>query len=502
MEKEIKNILNDGINSDNLLSVLNKVEKDTPEYKIFNPIKKVLKINASNNDEEIKKFKKMIAFSIRDSKNLKYVFKKYEKEGILEYLYIDAEYYVYTFKNIAKLFWGEKNRIPKKFLRYPTIINYLKMNTIPNVIIKDNDDTLIKEFKSIDLKHRINDIKNVQNEFKEYLDKQIHYNGDYQEIDCSKSDVYNLYYKLKLGKKLGSGSIGNIYYGLHLSQNDSNNQFVVKFYDKAVYNESQLKHITKSIEIHKNLTKLITDGVCPNFVAVYTSFNCVDNFPIQIQERSGIDLYKLIIKEKQYESHIPIVMLQTFIALYAMHKLGYAHCDLKLENIMSVEISNKYFVYKNLVPNNDIIIPNCKLLCQINDFDFTRNIKNRKSVDKETVFYNPSSYFRYKRALSKELKKKYDKYDVDSQLKELNNVEYVDLLSLVLFIGKNDFDFFDDKFISKYLKDISKKNIILQYILSKCENDKLIKIKNESKVKYPSDTIFIDFEKIKALKNL
>lgn len=476
---ELKNCLSPTFDTNRIAEWIDTfVSTRSPEFKIFKPI---LNVCRSKESDE-KRMKKMIAFSVQNNYDSNKTLKQLRDSNIFEVIGL-TEYSVYTFKIIADHFWPSE--IPKSYMKPDLLINYLKLSKIPNVIKKYADSELNYDIPPIDLQTRTENIKSMIDKFSGYEGKNVCYNGEYQEFDCDKDQTVNMFYTVKIGKKIGSGSTGNAYLACNLKTGtkiceNTKHLSVIKFYDNIVYSKKQTKVILKAIEVFKMFSDLVLNHQSPHFLLHIYTFNCPNNLPIQIMERSKTDLYNIFKKNKENEDFRlskSVAMFQILQAIKIMHTNNYAHCDLKLENIFCTPITNGEIIYK--INDTDFVKLKTNYLVQISDFDFVNEIDRRKSVDKSSSFYNPTDYFRYKKALSKSADALYARYNIKEQLRESNNLELVDYLSIILFIGFTDLDVFDIDFIKKYCKNIDNTEMIHEYITDLClENNEIKFIKN------------------------
>lgn len=469
METKIQKYLTPKFNSIKLIKVLSSFDTSSVDYLIFKPIIQLLNLKINNEN----KIQKMIAFSIEKTKNVEKTLKKYKKYEIIEYISL-SDHCIYTFKIFSDYFWGDIQMIPQKYLSHPILLNYLKMSNISYTIKKNIDKELFVDLNPVNLYRRNKIMSRLINKFIEFENKKICFNNEYQEHDFN--DVINFYYKLKIGKKIGQGSNGSVYITCHIDEDtqeceDLNKLLVIKFYDKILYSKQQSNIINKALDISNDITKnIVLSGACPNFVISIHKFECPNNLPVQIMERSETDLYNFFVKRrKQYELKMSkyCAMYQILMAIQSMHKLNYAHCDIKLENIFCIPIQNKKIVYKNI--DNKYYNLKTDYLVQIADMDYVHKIiDTRNSVDKSSTFYNPSYYFKYKKALNQRELFFYELFDVQTQLENVDNIKYIDYITFVLFIGIHDLNIFDENIVRKYLKDIRNIHLLEQFLINKC----------------------------------
>lgn len=464
-------IKKDNFDLNNIKKIINNYDVYSNEYKIFAQVLKILNNKKLNN---MLKIKEMIAFDIYRNEETDKLLKHYKKHNIIEYINL-SDISVFTFKIIADKFWP--STIPKEYLNSNIIINYLKLNNIPNQInLGSGDKTITLKNISIDINKRTQNLNELKDKLKKYDDKNTCYHTCFQESDCKKT--MNFATNFTVCQKIGEGSNGNVHYILLKNENDededteenNDNIFIVKFYNKLNYSKKQLENINRQLELSYYISNFVYKGICPNFNVSLYKFECKNNMPLQILECAHSDLFNVFItKKNKYNITKNSLMFQLLMAIISMHKNNLAHCDLKIENILIIPIKNKKIVYKY---NEKYYILKTNYLIQITDYDYVNYIDNKKIKDtnEKSIFFNSPTYFRYYNRLNKNSTKLYTTYDINKQLKKNNNIRLVDYLSLVYFIGDTDLSYFEYNFLNKYSENINKTDTIFNYIQNQCES--------------------------------
>ena len=139
--------------------------------------------------------------------------------------------------------------------------------------------------------------------------------------------------KYEIGETLGKGAYAVV---KKIKNIITNEEFAVKIYEKEKLNSNSKKScVTKEIQIlkrlnHKNIAKLIE--VISNEKQIFVIQELVEGISLreyynnEIRHQKGISIHK--------ENIFRIIFKQIFDAMNYVHKLGMAHRDIKLENIL------------------------------------------------------------------------------------------------------------------------------------------------------------------------
>ena len=128
-----------------------------------------------------------------------------------------------------------------------------------------------------------------------------------------------------IGRILGKGSLGNVYYAQHLS---SQKEFAIKIILKNSLQKSSIVHLRREIEIQSRLRH-------ENILRLYGYFQDKSCLYILLEYMSGGDLYNYI--KKQHPIPLPAaksILLSISRGLEYLSKYKIIHRDIKPENIL------------------------------------------------------------------------------------------------------------------------------------------------------------------------
>eukprot|EP01129_Flabellula_baltica_P005692 TRINITY_DN2075_c0_g1_i1.p1 TRINITY_DN2075_c0_g1~~TRINITY_DN2075_c0_g1_i1.p1 ORF type:complete len:472 (-),score=103.97 TRINITY_DN2075_c0_g1_i1:458-1873(-) len=151
------------------------------------------------------------------------------------------------------------------------------------------------------------------------------------ECDISEEEVeikegfYDVY---ELGDLIGEGTYATVRKGMHKKTGEL---FAVKIIDTSQYEELQLEHLKREIEI---TTKLKSEFII-NMIEHYSEDDCIY---LVLEYAPGGELFDLVVERRHLSEYEAIVLIKQIMqAVHYIHSKGIAHRDLKLENILVVD---------------------------------------------------------------------------------------------------------------------------------------------------------------------
>lgn len=136
--------------------------------------------------------------------------------------------------------------------------------------------------------------------------------------EASKRDIFNKY---NVGKQLGSGSYGDVFYGEH---KETGLPVAIKRIEKRSNN----RYLEREVNVAKSIQHA-------NVVKTYDIFETTEHLYIVLEYMAGGELYEVLAKSgtlsEKLASHVIRSILQ---ALSYLHRHGIVHRDLKPENIL------------------------------------------------------------------------------------------------------------------------------------------------------------------------
>lgn len=136
--------------------------------------------------------------------------------------------------------------------------------------------------------------------------------------EASKRDIYNKY---KVGRQLGRGSYGDVFYGEH-------RQTGLPVAVKRIAKKSNNRYLEREVNVAKSIHHA-------NVVKTYDIFETAEYLYIVLEYMGGGELYEVLAESgtlsEKLASHVIRSILQ---ALAYLHRHGIVHRDLKPENIL------------------------------------------------------------------------------------------------------------------------------------------------------------------------
>jgi len=267
-------------------------------------------------------------------------------------------------------------------------------------------------------------------------------------------------------EKLGQGSYGAVY----LAKDIRNNR-------KVALKIISLDKSSKKDVLQEARTSLELSKDNPYVPKYYDLFEEENNIYIVTEYVQGTDLWTFINeKEEREPSCLWPIMLQLILGLAYIHELGYAHRDIKAENVMISDDKIKYIDFGFT----------CIQKCKIKECE---NECTEKTIG--TLFYAPPEALLRKRETTFEEEKAYDVWSLTMLLYELvygidnfpfavkdddgNDLEQIEIIKNIKALDKPqmiDYDYpMDDGRTRLFLKSLVEPNwrrrLTIQQILNK-----------------------------------
>lgn len=136
--------------------------------------------------------------------------------------------------------------------------------------------------------------------------------------EASKRDVFNQYH---IGRKLGSGSYGDVFYGEH---KESGVPVAIKRIEKT----SNSRYLEREVNVVKSIHHA-------NIVKTYDIYETTEYLYLVLEYMAGGELYGVLAKFGTLSEKIASQLIRSILeALSYLHRHGIVHRDLKPENIL------------------------------------------------------------------------------------------------------------------------------------------------------------------------
>jgi len=203
-------------------------------------------------------------------------------------------------------------------------------------------DNLLKQKRKISQEASIDDLSNIWVSFekgssnhKKSIKQMKSCTQKGSLFVCRRTPSINKYYEL--GQLLGSpGQYGICKEAVCIDPNSKNykKKFAVKAINKRKYNDKKLTH-NFFTELRAETHLLAAAHDHPNIITYHSVFEDVGHLYIVMDHCGGGELFDRISRDQKFsERTAASVFRQMVSALYYIHSLGIAHCDLKPENFI------------------------------------------------------------------------------------------------------------------------------------------------------------------------
>lgn len=136
--------------------------------------------------------------------------------------------------------------------------------------------------------------------------------------EASNRDIFKKY---RVGKKLGCGSYGDVYYG---ERRDTGTKVAIKRIEKR----SNLRYLEREVNVAKSVDH-------SQVVKTYDIFETADHLYLVLEFMEGGELYDVLAEHGTLSEKIASQVVRSILqALVYLHRNGIVHRDLKPENIL------------------------------------------------------------------------------------------------------------------------------------------------------------------------
>ena len=298
---------------------------------------------------------------------------------------------------------------------------------------------------------------------------------------------------LKIGKKLGKGSFGDVY---EAQVNGHDGIFALKILDKSKYkrNPKGYKYLENEIAIlkntaHENIVKLYSSDI-ETFLFRYLVTEYCNGGDLE----QCLEYYKSTKKRPFTEEEVQHIMRQIVSAIKYLHvEKKIIHRDLKLTNILLHYDNEIDRIQKNILKSKVKII----------DFGFARYINEElaNSTLGSPLFMDPRILFKMGKVTDNELK-----YEEKADIYSLGVICYLLLTGNMLFDVTTMQDLLKetDKAVYKISVNLSKETISFLNYMLKYDPKKRLDIESLSKHNFIIKNVkkFIKIDKNKVGNNL